>query len=363
MSLIEQNGAQGRVRLPSENQLCLRFHASRVAVRHALSDLEERGLILRIQGQGTFINAPAEAPPPEPEAQQLVGCIMPALNSLDTFMIIAGATEVLARHGITLAVMPSWENIETEALNIRTLRQMGAVGMLIASCCFNCYSNEMLRVALNGFPTVQIDWRLPGLTLSSVSCDENRLFYDATDRLISKGHRTIGYLSTPKDSSSSTADCVTGYESCMRDRLGMHGCSLAKSYRDPDYRQCLNDFLDTVRPTALLIDDYYYSQHLKDVLRARGIRPMQDLDIAIRTLQYQDLVALNDVTPIILDRQPVERGRCAAGELLRLIDGKKPGERLFVPGRILEGEAVRRLFDESLGSLVLPPGVTIPAPA
>ncbi len=38
----------------SENQLCGRFSVSRVTVRHALSDLEHRGLIYRKHGKGTF---------------------------------------------------------------------------------------------------------------------------------------------------------------------------------------------------------------------------------------------------------------------------------------------------------------------
>jgi DNA-binding transcriptional regulator YhcF (GntR family) len=40
--------------IESENKLCRRFNVSRVTVRHALSDLEHRGLIFRKHGKGTF---------------------------------------------------------------------------------------------------------------------------------------------------------------------------------------------------------------------------------------------------------------------------------------------------------------------
>jgi len=61
---LENDIAQGQLkpgaRLPSEPELCEAHSLSRTTVRQALSRLEQRGLIVRRKGQGTFVR-PAES--------------------------------------------------------------------------------------------------------------------------------------------------------------------------------------------------------------------------------------------------------------------------------------------------------------
>lgn len=45
-------------KIPSESELCTHYGVSRVTVRKALSSLEQDGLLLRLQGKGTFIAEP-----------------------------------------------------------------------------------------------------------------------------------------------------------------------------------------------------------------------------------------------------------------------------------------------------------------
>src|SRR5271163_2668258 len=56
---ILSRNEQNAFPIASEHQLCRRFSLSRVTVRLALSDLENRGLIYRKHGKGTFAHGRA----------------------------------------------------------------------------------------------------------------------------------------------------------------------------------------------------------------------------------------------------------------------------------------------------------------
>lgn len=56
-------------RIPSESEMMLSFNVSRITVRQALKDLENEGLIFKLQGKGSFVSRPR----PFQELTQLQG--------------------------------------------------------------------------------------------------------------------------------------------------------------------------------------------------------------------------------------------------------------------------------------------------
>jgi GntR family transcriptional regulator len=55
---IERAELPPRTRLPTERQLSINLGVSRMTVRQALANLEERNLLVRVQGSGTFVADP-----------------------------------------------------------------------------------------------------------------------------------------------------------------------------------------------------------------------------------------------------------------------------------------------------------------
>jgi GntR family transcriptional regulator len=62
---ILDHGYRQGDRLPSEDELCREFGASRITIRQAVGRLVELGLVTRRRGSGTFVSARDEEPPPE----------------------------------------------------------------------------------------------------------------------------------------------------------------------------------------------------------------------------------------------------------------------------------------------------------
>jgi GntR family transcriptional regulator len=67
LRLAEEMVARSQPKLPSERELAARLSASRTTVRRALSDLEDRGMIRRVQGRagGAFLNGVETCKGPE----------------------------------------------------------------------------------------------------------------------------------------------------------------------------------------------------------------------------------------------------------------------------------------------------------
>src|SRR4029077_18250474 len=79
-------------RLPSEAQLVDRFGVSRPTVARALRELQDRGLVERRVGSGSFVRSQAPA-----EVHRQFGFLVPGLGTTEIFEVICGELAGLAR--------------------------------------------------------------------------------------------------------------------------------------------------------------------------------------------------------------------------------------------------------------------------
>src|ERR1700722_224907 len=82
-------------RLPSETQLCKRFSVSRPTAARALRDLQDKGLIERRAGSGTYVRSePGSA---AGTGGRQLGLLIPNLGSTEIFELVCGELAALAR--------------------------------------------------------------------------------------------------------------------------------------------------------------------------------------------------------------------------------------------------------------------------
>lgn len=333
LTTIRENESAANYRLPSENQLCIKFQASRIAVRRAMQELEDEGLIIRQQGRGTFIRQQQNRSVETGAPKSVVAFLATSLDSLYVLKIIRSVQAHLSEHNIHLAVFETMDDAQLEEEMIRTAVDMNVKGLMIIPVSFSRYSNEMLRLALNRFHTVQIDRSLPGLHLSVVSCDHYHSAYNATRYLQERGHKTIGLVSQTSDYCSSVSQRLAGYERAMyeADMLYNNRIRFTMNIAEPDYKAKFEAFLLQVKPTALICAAKYYGAHIAQGLKKLGMRLNQDITVMIYDSEYQDMLAFGETPPIIIDQQPDSIGQNAAEEMLRLIQGDVNVKEILVP--------------------------------
>ena len=70
-------------KLPTEDELARRYSVSKITVKKALEMLKDDGLILRVQGRGTFVRKiePVESARETPPRSRLIGLVLEHVSS------------------------------------------------------------------------------------------------------------------------------------------------------------------------------------------------------------------------------------------------------------------------------------------
>jgi GntR family transcriptional regulator of arabinose operon len=183
--------------ISSEHQLCRRFDVSRVTVRLALSDLENRGLIYRKHGKGTFAHGHAT------RIHRYLGVLTRSPHSAEHRPIsemIRGAQTTMA--GIRSAILlMSTAPEEWRPEKASSLGGVIVVPQFVTTRDLEIIQNRGLPFLIFG------ESDLPGPT---VWLGQRKAAREMTERLLQFGHRRFALLS--------------GFDPCLDGpkRLGVH---------------------------------------------------------------------------------------------------------------------------------------------
>lgn len=183
--------------ISSEHQLCRQFNVSRVTVRLALSDLENRGLIYRKHGKGTFAHGRAT------RIHRYLGILMKSPQTAEhrpLAEMIRGAQGVMAslHSGILLISTPPEEWQPEKA---RSLGGVIALPEDVTVKDLDILKNRNLPFLI----FAESDLPGPRITLGQKEAARKM-----TEQLLRLGHRRIALL--------------TGYDACLDGpkRMGVH---------------------------------------------------------------------------------------------------------------------------------------------
>lgn len=177
-------------KLPTERQLAEQFSSSRGTIRKALYILEEKRLIVRHQGRGTFAANPIIARFKSPLAT-LIGILVFEREYFFEAVINAASAEA-SKNGYTLATgtnnTPEMESEHIEAFVKNKLRGVIITPRNIES--INSYD----RLIDKKIPVVFLDTKIKGCQEDYVGINNKLGIYLAVKHLTELGHRKIAYI-------------------------------------------------------------------------------------------------------------------------------------------------------------------------
>lgn len=327
-------------KVPSEAALVRRFAASRITVRHALSELQQRGFVDRIAGSGTFVRKLARS-----LENLLFGLIIPDLGETEIFEPIchgiAGSPDASGHALLWPHADPKLPGKEDQALQLSTqCIDRKVSGVFFAPLELSERSPEVNRRILRllrqaAIPLVFLDRRPEespdGERYDLVGLDNERAGFLATSHLLKLGSRQIGFVAYRGQASTVKAR-IQGYKEALASHSGNdprifniapnRRVDLPASAQSCDAFVCANDRL---------------AGNLMHSLLNRGVRIPENIRLAgIDDVNYAGLLPV----PLTTVHQPCQEiGEAALRVMLERIERPK----MVARNVLLDGSLIVRL--------------------
>jgi len=314
-------------RLPAERDLAKRFDANRATVGRAVALLVSEGLLVRKVGKGTFVANGGEAP--RPVRSRSVGMVLHHFSGEFLSRMVRSSVRVLREHSYKAVLFDSEASVFSEAAELGRLSREGLDGALVMPIEKEDNIPLFNGLSRRGMPLVFVDRKPIGLEADLVSSDNFKGAYEATTRLIKRGHKRIAHFTwLVERRGTSIFERRRGYEQALMDNgIGPDPELICPPAEYPEgsryYKFALGYLRQGPQPVTAV-----FALHDQFILRtiaaakSLGLRIPEDIEIAgFFDGAFQPGVEVPIVK--VVQRQD-EVGRRAAELLMQRIEGNGP---------------------------------------
>lgn len=337
-----QDGTFARgAKLPSENELSMKFHLSRQTVRHAIDVLEHQNLLTRIQGSGTYIGECARTGTEPKERYGNIAVISTYVDSYIFPPVLKGIERGLSKAGYTMQVSFTGNRVERERDILDKLLEKRYIDGLIVEPSKSALPNPNLHyykeLMEQGLPVLFFNTTYPGLDIPYVSLDDEKVGKKAVDYLIRAGHTSIGGIFKCDDGQGHLR--YAGYIRGIQE-AGLKIDSRKVLWIDTDDLGGMEAWEDYLFErlegcTALVCYNDEVAYRLAGVCQRRGIRIPEDLSLI--SVDNSDLAVMGDVKITSFPHPKEALGRKTADNMIKMIDNS-----YFDGSYLFDAEAVER---------------------
>lgn len=311
-------------RIPGENELAQKYQMSRQTVRQSLSLLEQKGLIERRQGSGTYVTQNLQ----RKKKTWNVGVIATYISEYIFPSILRGMENELSRSGFSPILSATKNRMDSERRILEEFLRKNVDGLIVEgtkSALPNPNIGLYEEFKKAGIPVVFFNSYYPVMhDCVYVVMDDKIGGYDTVEYLTKKGHRNIGGIFKSDDLQgvdryAGYLKAITKQELPMQDEWIHWFHSENRSYLLADEAdRMIASWKDC---TAVVCYNDEIAVKLINALVAKGIRVPQDM--AVISFDNSLFSEVSQVRITSLDHPKELLGAAAARKLLSMIGGRQ----------------------------------------
>jgi GntR family transcriptional regulator, arabinose operon transcriptional repressor len=213
---IEKGELRSGDKLPTESELGGAYGVSRITVTHAIRLLQNRNLVFRVKGSGTFIsrkraNGLSIGVRPSGDLA-FVSVIFPHGEQNGAHEILLGVESECTKSRFYVTIHNSKSKPFLEQDIITNVLGQGCGGFIVYPCLSDPHNLGVYsELVIRDFPFVFIDRRVDFLPVPFVACDNEMSMRQLVTHIIGKGHKRIGFFYNSLETISSERDRFKGY--------------------------------------------------------------------------------------------------------------------------------------------------------
>ncbi|KAF1296662.1 GntR family transcriptional regulator [Enterococcus sp. JM4C] len=317
--------------LPTEKELSETYGVSRITSKRALTELEQAGLIYRIQGRGSFVKEPVHTP--KTTASRIL-FLLPFVNDLSVGNFTEGLNPVMSEKNIEVMMASLF------FLSGKTAKEIAAEfdGMIYYAHSTEQYLDILFELSLLQFPVIILDKKIYDLPFPTVLSDNFEGGSLATTRLIDDGHKRIAYLFGGEIHPQSARQRYLGYiDSLSKANLDFHTQLDELLLIDSN----LSIYLETNEITGLVCENDLVAIQAMRVLRQAG----KEVPASFSVIGFDDIQAAALVDPPLttIAQDFKKLGEIAGTLLLEWIEsGTRPSDQK-VPVRYIKRQSTKEI--------------------
>ncbi len=322
-------------KFPTQRALMAEYRVSLATVERALRELVADGLLIRSQGRGTLVRRETELRRPAGHQIALLLARNVTCNAHAFYAeILFEINNKLSAAGCSFAYFYADESTTPHKL----IRHLTEEERFQGAILINRIPEEIaIQFQQSGFPFVVVDNRIELPGICCVTGDNEGGAAAMVEYLLAKGHRRIGFVSTPLQ--TSFLERYIGYcNTLLAHGIAIDNTIVQRFFRYNKAEQDLAKLLDCPEPpTAIVAANDMMGNAVCRVLQKRNMRIPRDISVTGFDGDYSGTQSLPRLTTMEVPRR--EMGKIAAAMLLRQLSGQT-ADSIVLPLKLVERESV-----------------------